>query len=65
MKYKVEVLSKAVFSFWEVYNVEANSEEEAIQHIKDCDFEAHLLNTDVGDFIEYADEPKYKVHERI
>lgn len=65
MKYKVEVLSKAVFSFWEVYNVEANSEEEAIQHVKECDFEAHPFTTDVGNFIEYADEPKYKVYERI
>lgn len=65
MKYKVEVLSKAIFSFWELFNVEANSKEEAIQHVKDCDFEALLLNTDVGEFVDYANDPKYKVHEGI
>ena len=65
MKYKVEVLSKAIFSFWELFNVEANSKEEAIQHIKDGDFEAHLLSDDVGKFIDYANEPKYKIYERI
>lgn len=65
MNYKVEVLSKAIFSFWELFNVEANSKEEAIQHIKDGDFEAHLLSDDVGKFIDYANEPKYKVHEGI
>lgn len=65
MKYKVEVLSKAIFSFWELFNVEANSKEEAIQHIKDCDFEAHSLSDNVGEFIDYANEPKYQVHEGI
>lgn len=65
MKYKVEVLSKTIFSFWELFNVEANSKEEAIQHIKDDDFEAHLLSDDVGKFIDYANEPKYKIHEGI
>lgn len=65
MNYKVEVLSKAIFSFWELFNVEANSKEEAIQHIKDGDFEAHLLSDDVGKFIDYANEPKYKIHEGI
>lgn len=65
MNYKVEVLSKAIFSFWELFNVEANSKEETIQHIKDDDFEAHLLSDDVGKFIDYANEPKYQVHEGI
>lgn len=65
MNYKVEVLSKAIFSFWELFNVEANSKEETIQHIKDDDFEAHLLSDDVGKFIDYANEPKYKIHEGI
>lgn len=65
MKYKVEVLSKAIFSFWELFSVEANSKEEAIQHIKNGDFESHLLSDDIGEFIDYVGEPKYKVHEGI
>ena len=65
MKYKVEVLSKAIFSFWELFSVEANSKEEAIQHIKNGDFESYLLSDDIGKFIDYVDEPKYKVHEGI
>lgn len=65
MKYKVEVLSKAIFSFWELFSVEANSKEEAIQNIKNGDFESHLLSDDIGCFEDYVGEPKYKVHERI
>ena len=65
MKYKVEVLSKAIFSFWELFSVEANSKEEAIQRIKNGDFESHLLSDDVGKFIDYVGELKYKVHEGI
>ena len=65
MEYKVEVLSKAIFSLWELFSVEANSKEEAIQHIKNGDFESHLLSDDVGKFIDYVSEPKYKVHEGI
>lgn len=65
MKYKVEVLSKAIFSFWELFSVEANSKEEAIQHIKNGDFESHLLSDDIGRFEDYVGKPKYKVHEGI